>query len=614
MPPRGRKSYIANNATMQKLPNMNSETKICQNCKSEFVIEPEDFDFYKKMSVPPPTWCPECRLVRRLVWRNERSLHKRICELCKKTTLAVYSEQVPIKVYCNECWWSDKWDALKYGVDFDPSQPFLEQLFDLMHRVPAVSRFGLYASLVNSEYTNMVSYLKNCYLITHSDFNEDCAYGSNVTNSKDCMDTYLIDKCESCYEIINCRECYQAFFSIDCSGCHSVFFSRNCIGCSDCFGCTNLRNKKYHIFNQAYTKEEYKKKVNELYPSTIQKLKAVDAESNKSQRYYPQKFMHERHNSNVSGDYIYNSKNVKDSFIAAKLQDSKFCMLVTPGEGMASDCYDFTHFGVDSELLYESLMGGRYSRVRFCWFNPGGRDMEYSMWCVDGKNLFGCVGIKKNQYCILNKSYSKEGFEILRGKIIAQMNEKPYVDKKGGVYRYGEFFPPEKSPFGYNETAHIYFPLSKEEIVNRGYNWCEPDERAYAITKKGDQIPDSFEFQDSVKDEILGCEHDGKCDHNCSLAFRFVPYELGFYKKNKLPLPRLCPNCRHAKRVEKTNSPRFQKRSCMCLGKTTKNNLYANIASHFHGENSCPNEFETSYAPERPEIVYCESCYQSEVA
>ena len=28
----------------------------------------------------------------------------------------------------------------------------------------------------------------------------------------------------------------------------------------------------------------------------------------------------------------------------------------------------------------------------------------------------------------------------------------------------------------------------------------------------------------------------------------------------------------------------------------------------------CKNEFETSYAPERPEIIYCESCYNSEVA
>lgn len=53
---------------------MNSETKICQNCKRNFIIYPEDFEFYEKMKVPAPTFCPECRLQRRLAWRNERSL------------------------------------------------------------------------------------------------------------------------------------------------------------------------------------------------------------------------------------------------------------------------------------------------------------------------------------------------------------------------------------------------------------------------------------------------------------------------------------------------------------------------------------------------------------
>ncbi|MDI6602741.1 MAG: hypothetical protein QME57_01295 [Patescibacteria group bacterium] len=41
---------------------MNQEKCTCQNCKKEFVIEPEDFAFYEKIKVPPPTWCPECRL------------------------------------------------------------------------------------------------------------------------------------------------------------------------------------------------------------------------------------------------------------------------------------------------------------------------------------------------------------------------------------------------------------------------------------------------------------------------------------------------------------------------------------------------------------------------
>jgi hypothetical protein len=35
--------------------------------------------------------------------------------------------------------------------------------------------------------------------------------------------------------------------------------------------------------------------------------------------------------------------------------------------------------------------------------------------------------------------------------------------------------------------------------------------------------------------------------------------------------------------------------------------------NHFHGDKKCEVEFETSYAPDRPEIVYCEKCYQQEV-
>jgi len=44
---------------------MNQETKQCQNCKKEFEIEAEDFNFYKKIKVPPPTrpeiiYCEKC--------------------------------------------------------------------------------------------------------------------------------------------------------------------------------------------------------------------------------------------------------------------------------------------------------------------------------------------------------------------------------------------------------------------------------------------------------------------------------------------------------------------------------------------------------------------------
>ena len=53
-----------------------NEKRICQNCKKDFSIEIEDFNFYEKIKVPPPTFCPLCRVERRSVYRNERKLFK----------------------------------------------------------------------------------------------------------------------------------------------------------------------------------------------------------------------------------------------------------------------------------------------------------------------------------------------------------------------------------------------------------------------------------------------------------------------------------------------------------------------------------------------------------
>src|ERR1044072_985042 len=79
-------------ATVNGMP---SEIRTCQSCKSAFAIAPEDFDFYKKIDVPPPTWCPECRMRRRYAWRNDRNLYRRTCDLCQKSIVTMYSPNKP---------------------------------------------------------------------------------------------------------------------------------------------------------------------------------------------------------------------------------------------------------------------------------------------------------------------------------------------------------------------------------------------------------------------------------------------------------------------------------------------------------------------------------------
>jgi hypothetical protein len=566
------------------------------------------------MKVPAPTFCPECRFQRRMAWRNERSFFHNTCAKCGKKIISVYPEDSGITVYCRPCWWTDNWDGLEYGADYDPSRPFLEQISDLLYKVPLPDLFGLYTTLENSDFINMGGYLKNCYFLTMADWNENCSYGSNIFHTKDSYDALMLNESELCYEAVNCRKCYKVVYSVDCDSCSDVSFSKNCIGCSNCIGCVNLRNKQYYIFNKPYSKEEYVSLAENYQPSSRKNIEKIVAEVELIDVKLPHKYMHERLTNNVTGDYIYNSKNVHDSFMVQDMENARFCSLVLPGK--TTDCYDHTHYGINTEMLYETLqVGNQASKIIGSWFViTDVENVSYSMWGIGSKNIFGCVGLKKREYCILNKQYTKKEYEELVPKIIAQMNVMPYVDKKQRVYKYGDFFPIEMSPIPYNfSSANEVLPLTKVSVEKEGYKWKASKKSNYKITVSFDKIPDHTDeiYKDFVK-EIFECKHKGECTDQCSTAFRVTQNELDFYRQMKLPLPNLCPNCRHYRRVLQKNPFRLWHRQCMCL--SAGRQATKNTAKHFHGDNPCPNEFETSYAPDRPEIVYCEQCYQQEVA
>jgi len=264
------------------------------------------------------------------------------------------------------------------------------------------------------------------------------------------------------------------------------------------------------------------------------------------------------------------------------------------------------------ELAYEVTDTGiQASNLAFTNVAYSCHSARYCFYCHGGSYLFGCIGLRNKKYCILNKQYTKEEYEEILPKIIQHMNDQPYVDEHGKVYKYGEFFPEAISPFAYNETnAQDYFPLTKEQAIERGYLWRDSEKSAHDVTFKNEDLPDSInEVDEDILKETIECAHKGECNHQCNGVFRIVPQELQFYKNLNLPLPRLCFNCRHNERLGKRTPMHLWERQCMCDYK-----LYSNSTKHdHHSEGRCSNKFQTSYAPDRPEIVYCEQCYQKEV-
>ncbi len=565
----------------------NQETKNCQNCKKEFTIESEDFNFYEKMQVPSPTWCPECRMVRRFSYINIWSLYKRKCDKCGQVVFSIYPIDSPNTIYCMPCWWKDDWDGTEYAMDYNPTKTFFEQLKELQSKTPWMAQENLYTMQVNSPYVNATGPAKNCYQVFWADYCENVFYSSYLNNLKDSLDCFRMEECELCYEAVGCRKCYRTFFSEECDSCTDTWFSRACSGLVNCFGCVNLRNKSYCIFNEQYSRESYLEKLKEFKLDSRNSLDNLRRQVFEFWNKYPRRFYNGNAlNKNVNGDYIYESKNARDSYLAVGLEDGKFCQFLSVPK--SKDCYDYSGWGDGAELVYESsVVGLGANNVKFsneCWPNP--MNIEYSMYLINGcRDCFGCVNLKKKQNCILNKQYSKEEYEKLKTQIVKDMDKNPFVDKKGRVYKYGEYFPVELSLFAYNESAAMkFFPKTKEEAFKEGWKWYERKENDYAISVKSENLPDTrAEISDSILNEVIECS-------SCKKAYRITQGELNLMHKLNIPLPRQCSICRQDVRFSRTNLPKLYDRNCM----------------------KCNKSIRTSYALDLPEIVYCEKCYQGE--
>lgn len=532
--------------------------------------------------------------------------------------IAIFPKDAPFPVYCPKCWWSDKWDPGAYAREYDPSKHFFIQFRELMEKVPKQGLYIAYTQSVNSPYINLTGPVKNCYLVFLGEECENCLYSYSLRRVRDSLDCTHVDSSTNGYDLFYCSNCYNVQHSFECHDCIDVYFSRNLRNCSNCFGCANLTGKKFHLFNKPYSPEAYREEVKKFDLGSHRTVTEFAARTRIEHLRFPTKYMCGYSNTDVTGNYIYHSKNTKNSFEVEGAADSRFCFqTLVPG---TTNSYDYGDWGNNVSYMYESVnCGENMNRVKFSFGTWIGTNQDYCDCIVSCDNMFGCICMSKKKYCVLNKQYSKEEYERLRERIVNDMNERPYVDARGRVYRYGEFLPVELSPYPYNDTAaQEYFPLSRDEARAKGYGWREPEERNHTVTREPGDLPDNIDDAgDDILEATIGCSHRGICAHRCATAFKIVPEELHLYRSMRIPLPRLCHNCRHYGRTKERNPLTLWRRRCMCQASGVKyqgGKRYENTAWHFHGTEPCPVEFETTYSPERPEIVYCEQCYQAEVA
>ncbi len=540
--------------------------KSCKILNREFKISKEEQEFFDR-NLPVkgfrPNFSAQARAMIRMAWRNDRTFFKRKCSSSRKDLISIHPADSKYPVYHPDIWWSDKWDAKDYARDFDFDTPFFEQWFELFNQVPKKS-----IDLVNCEncyYCNYCGDEKNCYLDIAGEGNEDCYYNLFTKFSKDCADCTFVYDSELVYESINCYQCHSVVCGYYLENCNECNFCFDLKGCSHCLFSSNLRHKKYYVHNEKVSKEEYERILTNLNLSSRESFK----KAREQWKFVIQNAAHRdmwNINSEAStGNDVHNSKNCKYSFNISNCEDCRYLYDVLD----AKDCQDLNYSLYNPEASYEliSTLSMKYSA--FCMASHYCNNAYYSEQCENSNNIFGCIGLKKAQYCILNKQYTKQEYEDLLPKVIKHMQD---------TGEWGNFFPAKYSPWGYNQTvAHEHYPLNKEQANSAGFNFVEI--HINKNSSSSDTLPpDTIDI--GFKSDVYNCSKTKK-------AFKFTEQEIKFYKKLDLPLPDQCPDKRHINRMNLKPPRKLYKSKCQASG----------------------NEVVTSYNLDRKEKIYSEKEY-----
>jgi len=494
------------------------QAKTCEKCKNNFTIEPDDFSLYQKMDLPPAILCPLCRTKYLLAfWVNGRF---RITNsaLSGKRIITVIPETAPFPVCERSEFVSDTWDPLTYGKEYDSSRPFIEQVVELQSKVPHPHQVGV--KNINCDWADDVWESKDAYLTRSVANVESVIYGYRLINCKNCVDATFSFDLERCYDCLNCFKSYNLKYSFNSRDCMDSSFLYDCRNCQNCFMCWNLRNQKYCIKNQPYSKEEYEKKLKEY---NLKSWAAIQDLKKEFWRQIGQNAVH-RQNYNIqavnsTGNFLENDRNCYQSYF---LQESENCRYNFRGFGN-KECIDIVGDFRCEKCASGVQVTSEYGN--FCnLYTVSCRFSGYLDNCEEAEYCFGCVGLHKKKYCILNKQYTKEEYESLLEKIKSDM-------KKRGEW--GKFFPLSAAYCGYNlSLAGMQFPMSENEALKFGAKWEKNNEPRYENIISGDDLPDNI---DQVKDDIT--RQRILCPET-KLSYNITQDELAFYREHGIPLPR----------------------------------------------------------------------------
>jgi hypothetical protein len=121
------------------------------------------------------------------------------------------------------------------------------------------------------------------------------------------------------------EKCYQTHYSINCTNCRESYFLDGCNGCANCFGCSNLNQKQYWVYNEQKNQEEFERVRNEFLALTGEARAQKITEIRERLKQEPKKFARILDCEDSTGDHLYHGKNLKSTFYANGDENLNYC-------------------------------------------------------------------------------------------------------------------------------------------------------------------------------------------------------------------------------------------------------------------------------------------------
>ncbi len=474
---------------------------------------------YERFGFPVPNTHPIARFVMRLAHGNSWSLYWTSDARTGKKLLSGYNPKEGLQIVDHHYWTSDEFDAKEYGREFDFSRGFFEQYFEMINNIPHPN--VEIVNCTNVEYANHVFSSKNCYLCFICFHCENVLYSFRVRQCRDSLYCINSRSCELCYQCVLCNECYDVQFSEFSNNCNGSRFLSNCNNCVDCYQCANMQNKQYCIQNIQYTPEAYEAKMKEI---DLSSYKEFQREYEKWQTFLGTQPIQAEHTINCEDSTGTLMKNCRSCIVCFNLSNAEQC--VNSFGNNQAECCDTSGEGSEYGIMNVGFLDSQ--RVAYTMVAEHSYDIWYSHSIFQSHDCFGCFGLKKSAYCILNKEYAPDEYDQLKKRIIEHM-------KRTGEW--GQYFPPQYSPFCYNDTNVVGVLDSEFDDCDAVARRMGLRARAYDEEKNHNatsvsQMPDrSDAWRESHLDMVWACARSER-------AFKITNQELRLYQRMRVPVPR----------------------------------------------------------------------------